>query len=149
MKLTKRVLHLPAKPVDFSKLGTAHQMLELANSMQQFMIANNAIGLAATQVGLRDRILVMNVDQRLWCCINPKIVSLDNESEEFTEGCLSFPGESVTLTRPRAVKVQFQTPDGKWNEEQLTGLTARCFLHELDHLDGITMHDRAKEQYAT
>jgi len=149
MKLTQRVLHLPAKIVDFSKTGTNYRMSELAKEMQQFMLTNNAIGLAATQVGLRDRILVMDVDNRIWCCINPEIVSLDNDVEEFTEGCLSFPGDSVTITRPKAVYVRFQTPDGSWNKEQLTGLTARCFLHELDHLNGITMYDRAKEQYAT
>lgn len=149
MKLTKRVLHLPTKTVDFSKTGTAHRMSELAMTMQKFMIENDAIGLAANQVGLRDRILVMGVDDRQWCCINPEIVALDNDFNDFAEGCLSFPGETVTITRPKSVKIKFQTIDGQWKEEQLTGLTARCFLHELDHLNGVTMYDRAKEQHAT
>jgi peptide deformylase len=149
MKLTRRVLHLPTKTVDFSKIGTAHRINELIQTMQQFMIDNNAIGLAANQIGLRDRVLVMGIEDQLWGCVNPEIISLDNDCNEFAEGCLSFPGETVTITRPKSVNIRFQTADGQWKEQQLTGLPARCFLHELDHLNGVTMYDRAKEQYAT
>lgn len=149
MKLTRRVLHLPTKTVDFSKVGTAYRMSALVQDMQRFMTEHDAIGLAANQVGMRDRVLVMGMDNRLWACINPEIIVLDENLDEFAEGCLSFPGETVTITRPKAVTVKFQTADGQWQQEQLNGLPARCFLHELDHLNGITMYDRSKEQYAT
>jgi peptide deformylase len=66
----------------------------------------------------------------------------------FTEGCLSFPGDSCNIVRPVQISVRYQDHEGSWIYDRLQGLEARCFQHELDHLDGITMWDRHREQNA-
>jgi peptide deformylase len=146
MKLTKRVLRNKAKPVDF-RYSVQNQ--SLARSMIQFMRSEKGIGLSATQVGIAKRVFVMEINDRTWACFNPEIVSSSQEFAEIEEGCLSFPGESCIVSRPCSITVRYQAADGSPVEETLRDLEARCFQHELDHLDGITMHDRYKEQYAT
>ena len=145
MKLTKRVLHNRAKPVDFKKV---FQNRMLAQQMLDFMKQEQALGLAATQIGIAKRLFVMDVHGRQRVCFNPEIISSSEHLQEFDEGCLSFPGESCTLLRPDTVTVRYQTADGEWQQDDMVGLEARCFQHELDHLDGITMWDRYKEQNA-
>lgn len=145
MKLTKRVLYNLAKPVTFSSV---FQNQQLADHMVTFMKKEQALGLAAPQIGLAKRVFVMDVNGRERRCFNPEIIDSSELSENFDEGCLSFPGESCTITRPSAVTVRYQDADGTWNEDELEGLEARCFQHELDHLNGITMWDRHKEQNA-
>ena len=145
MKLTKRVLYNRAKPVTFASV---FQNQQLADHMVRFMNKEQALGLAAPQIGLAKRVFVMNVNGRERRCFNPEIIESSEILEGFDEGCLSFPGESCTLTRPSAVTVRYQDADGTWNEDRLAGLEARCYQHELDHLDGITMWDRHKEQNA-
>ena len=146
MKLTRKVLHNQAKPMDF-QYPVRNQML--ANQMFGLMRLENGIGLAAPQVGLSKRLFVMSVDGHDRTCFNPELVAAGSTFVQFQEGCLSFPGESCILNRPDEIQVRYQNHYGDWTEVTLTGLEARCFQHELDHLDGITMHDRAKEQNAT
>lgn len=145
MKLTKRVLHNVAKPCDFR---WPHQNLVLANDMFVLMRKHNGIGLAATQVGVARRMFVMSVHGRDRACFNPEIAVSGNEFAEYAEGCLSFPGDQCILTRPETVTVKYQDHQGNWVQDDINGIEARCFQHELDHLDGITMHDRKKEQDA-
>jgi peptide deformylase len=145
MHLTRRVLHLPAKPVDFRY---PQRNLDLANSMFEFMHNNGGIGLAATQVGLRLRLFVVHVDSWRRACFNPEILGFLPEIREFDEGCLSFPGDSCIINRPDVIDVRYQDYQGNWHSERFAGLISRCFQHELDHLDGITMWDRYKEQHA-
>lgn len=140
MKLTKRVLHNRAKPVGFD---WPYQNQVLADQMLEFMRRENGIGLAAPQIGRSLRLFVMEVDGVNRCCFNPEILAVGPTSSQFAEGCLSFPGESCTITRPDSVAVRYQDAHGHWIETDLTGLEARCFQHELDHLDGITMLDRS------
>lgn len=146
MKLTRRVLHKRAKAVDFQY---PVQNQRLVAQMFQLMHAENGIGLAAPQIGISKRLFVMSVHGRDRACFNPEIVETSRELAEFDEGCLSFPGESCKIKRPDTVIVRYQNYRGEWEEVNLVALEARCFQHELDHLDGITMHDRAKEQNAT
>jgi len=147
MKLTNKVLYRPAKPfVDFDHPA---QNSFLANQMFSLMKKNNGIGLAAPQIGISRRLFVMEIDQTQRACFNPEITSSSADLTEYTEGCLSFPKDECKIKRPSVVAVRYQNVQGIWIEEQLQGLEARCFQHELDHLDGITMHDRAKEQHAT
>lgn len=145
MKLTRRVLHNRAKPVDFKKV---FQNRALAQEMLDFMNHEQALGLAATQIGIAKRIFVMNIHGRERACFNPEIVESSQVLQEFDEGCLSFPGESCILLRPGSITVRYQTAEGEWQQDDMAGLEARCFQHELDHLDGITMWDRYKEQHA-
>jgi peptide deformylase len=145
MKLTKRVLHKRAKIVEFV---WPHKNQDLAKGMIQFMRDSQAIGLAAPQIGHSLRIFVMEVQGRIRVCFNPEIVESSTVLAEYNEGCLSFPGSSCIIKRPDTIIVRYQDAQGDWAEDNLVGLEARCFQHELDHLDGVTMYDRQKEQHA-
>ena len=145
MKLTRRVLHRPAKPVTF---GWPYQNQRLADGMLAFMHQSGGIGLAAPQIGRGIRLFVMEVQGRARICFNPEIVEASQIMAEFPEGCLSFPGDQCIIKRPDTIIVRYQDAGGEWAETNLVGLEARCFQHELDHLDGIVMHDRVKEQHA-
>lgn len=146
MKLTKRVLHRAAKPATFD---WPYQNQRLADDMLQFMHYSKGIGLAAPQIGRSLRLFVMEVQGRARICFNPEIMEASQITAEFAEGCLSFPGDQCIIKRPDRIIVRYQDPNGQWTETNLVGLEARCFQHELDHLDGIVMHDRLKEQHAT
>lgn len=106
------------------------------------------IGLAATQVGERRRVFVMEIDGVTKVCFNPEITAASGNWVDYNEGCLSFKGESCILKRPEAVTTRYQDWQGQVTQEELTGIWARCFQHEMDHLNGITMWDRYKEQHA-
>lgn len=145
MKLTKRVLKKKAKPVTFDyPIGN----LEMEKRMFDFMVQERGIGLAAPQVGLSRRLFVMAIDGERRACYNPEIVDSSTTSVEFNEGCLSFRGDQCIITRPEEVSVRYQDYRGDRHAETFSGLWARCFQHELDHLDGITMWDRYQEQNA-
>ena len=145
MKLTRRVLRNQAKTVKFDY---PHQNEILVSQLKEFMIQENGIGLAAPQVGISKRVFVMLVHGRFRACFNPEITKISNVLTNYDEGCLSFPGEQCTILRPDWITVIYYDADGTAVEDTLVGLEARCFQHELDHLNGITMHDRAKEQHA-
>ena len=145
MKLTRRVLHKKAKTVDF--LYPAQNLL-LVQQMRRFMRQQNGIGLAAPQIGISRRVFVMEIQGWQRDCFNPEITGSSGNFTDFDEGCLSFPGEHCIIMRPEWVDVKYQDPKGHWHSERFSGLLARCFQHELDHLDGITMWNRHKEQHA-
>jgi peptide deformylase len=147
MKLTNKVLYRPAKA--FEDFAHPARNSFLANQMFSFMRKNNGIGLAAPQVGISKRLFVMEIDAVQRACFNPEITDQSVDLTDCPEGCLSFPKDECIIKRPSAVSVRYQNVQGTWIQEQLDGLAARCFQHELDHLNGITMHDRAKEPYAT
>ncbi len=108
----------------------------LLDDMREPLIQSNGVGLAAPQVGiLRRVVLVMNEQEHIHELINPTIVSYSGEQTDL-EGCLSLPGRYGIVTRPMKVKVRAQNRNGEWYEVEDEGLTARCFCHELDHLDG-------------
>ena len=145
MRLTRRALKLPAKPVEFQYPLQNHI---LATKMLEIMRMERGIGLAATQVGERRRVFVMEIDGVTKVCFNPEITGSSDNWVDYNEGCLSFKGESCILKRPDAVTTRYQDWQGQVTQEELTGIWARCFQHEMDHLNGITMWDRYKEQHA-
>ena len=112
------------------------------------MHQHGGIGLAATQVGLRQRVFVMQVQGWQRSCFNPEITATSSELVDWDEGCLSFPGEHCIIKRPQWIDVRYQDHGGEWHSERFFGILARCFQHELDHLNGTTMWDRHKEQHA-
>lgn len=117
---------------------------ELTDKMIEIMKSASAMGLAANQLGLEHCVFVLNSDPQL-VCFNPRIV---HESEEFAvkeEGCLSYPGLWVKIRRPKWIRVRFQDVDGKTHTENLDGMVARAFQHELDHLEGRNYLMRAKK----
>jgi peptide deformylase len=90
----------------------------------------------------------MEIQQQRRACFNPEIIEHSQNLVDYDEGCLSFPGDQCTIKRPEWIAVRYQNPQGEWLEEKMSGLWARCFQHELDHLNGVTMWDRHKEQNA-
>lgn len=115
---------------------------ELVTEMSKFMTANGGVGLAAPQLGIKKRIFIMGNFTKLVACINPKIVSLSEDRVNDMEGCLSFPDLFMKVKRPANCLVQYYNTDGIQIERELTGLEARVFLHEYDHLIGITFDQR-------
>ena len=117
-----------------------HQLLD---DMAETMVVENGVGLAAPQVGVLRRVVVVletNVpedkDEYIIELINPEII--ESSGEQYGgEGCLSVPGEMGLVKRPLHVKLRAQNRFGEWFEVEGHGLTARCFCHELDHLEGI------------
>ena len=145
MRLTKRVLFKQAKPADFRY---PEQNRLLAQHMHSFMVQQNGIGLAAPQIGISRRVFVMGIKDWQRACFNPEITGASENLVDFDEGCLSFPGEHCIIKRPDWIDVRYQDWQGEWQTERFSDVKARCFQHELDHLDGITMQQRQKEQYA-
>ncbi|MBQ3135539.1 MAG: peptide deformylase [Oscillospiraceae bacterium] len=112
------------------------KLWDLLDDMHETLAQSNGVGLAAPQIGiLRRVVLVVNGEDRVIELINPTIVHTEGEQEGF-EGCLSVPGKWGVVKRPMRVRVRAQDRNGEWFEEEDEELTARCFCHELDHLDG-------------
>ena len=124
-----------------------HQLLD---DMRETLMDANGVGLAAPQVGvLRRAVLVIETnvpegeDEYVIELINPEILETSGE-QDGAEGCLSVPGEYGLVKRPMNVKVRAQDRNGNWFEVEGNGLTARCFCHEIDHLDGIVFTSKAE-----
>ncbi len=113
----------------------------LLDDMKDTMYKAEGVGLAAVQVGILRRVLVVDVGDGLLELINPEIIESSGSVRD-VEGCLSLPGESGTVDRPEFVKIKAQNRDGVWRRYEGTGLKARCFCHEIDHLDGILYTDK-------
>lgn len=115
----------------------------LANQLAELMLRSGGIGLSANQAGLPHRMFVMRTHPTITLCINPRVVDQSSDEVLLEEGCLSYPGLHVRIKRPAHIKVRYQTATGETVTEKITGLTARVFLHELDHMDGTNFLDRA------
>jgi peptide deformylase len=118
---------------------------ELVRAMSKFMTDNGGVGLAAPQLGIKKRIFIMGNFIKLVACINPKIVSLSEDRENDLEGCLSFPDLFMKVKRPTTAVVQYNTISGELVERELTGFECRVFLHEYDHLIGVTFDQRVSD----
>jgi peptide deformylase len=119
--------------------------VELEKQMIETMFNHNGIGLAANQVGIRTRVFVMghrDAPKDAQAFFNPLIVANTDKIEDLDEGCLSFPGVYVKVKRPTVIDVRWQTSSGEWTNGQFAGYDCKCFLHEHDHLEGITFQDR-------
>jgi peptide deformylase len=137
-------LHQPAAPVD----EVTPQIQQLIDDMIETMYAAPGIGLAAPQVGVRLRIFVADVSgghnpTELLTFINPEFVERDGVQRE-DEGCLSVPGFNVTVARSSRAVLKGLGRDGDEQVVEATGLLARCFEHEMDHLDGTLFVDRLR-----
>ena len=137
-------LHKPAGLVT----GITADIQQLVDDMVQTMYAAPGIGLAATQVGVPLRIFVADISaghnpSDLLAFINPEIVDVTGSQYE-EEGCLSVPGFNATVVRPSRVVIKGLARDGSDQVVEGTGLLARCFQHEMDHLDGTLFVDRLR-----
>ena len=135
-------LNKVCRPVkDFNK-----RLWELLDDMSETLADANGAGLAAPQVGILRRLCIV-VDQdtdEIIELINPEIVSYSGEQTGL-EGCLSVPGKWGIVTRPYTVRVRAQDRFGDWFEVEGEEITARCFCHELEHLDGHLFVERAEK----
>ena len=120
------------------------RLWQLLDDMKETMYHANGVGLAAVQVGILRRVVVIDCGDGYIELINPEIVSTEGEQFE-EEGCLSLPGEVGVTCRPAVVRVKAQDRNGKWCVYKGEELKARCFCHELDHLDGILYVDKIIE----
>lgn len=134
-------LHEAALPVRRVDDLLRHQI----ERMRQRLVEAGGAGLAATQVGLLQRVFVYRAspDDPVEAIVNPRLVSLSAERATFLEGCLSFNDVVVSVERPAAVRLEAQTLDGRSRTFDVEGFEASLFQHETDHLDGILTLDRA------
>lgn len=114
---------------------------DLYTEMSTTMYENAGVGLAAPQIGISKRIIVIDDNKTACMMINPQITWWSIEKVNFNEGCLSVPGQHGVISRPRSIKVKFQTKKGKFKHWKLDGLKARVVQHEIDHLKGILFVD--------
>ncbi len=120
------------------------RLWELLDDMAETMYQNDGVGLAAPQVGILRRVVVIDAGDGLIELVNPAIVSSSGHQEEY-EGCLSCPGEYGLTKRPKKVTVKAQDRHGKTFTREGEDLLARAFCHELDHLEGILFLDIAEK----
>ena len=135
------LLKTKAQPVDHID----DTLRRLATDMFETMYKAPGIGLAAPQVGVLQRMIVVDVadgeERRPMALVNPEIVWQSEELATAEEGCLSLPEQFADVIRPSAVRVRFTTEHGEARELPAAGLLARCLQHEVDHLDGILFVD--------
>lgn len=117
---------------------------DLAAELKMTMKLFGGIGLSANQCGVFERMFVIGTDQFQMVCLNPKIIEVDAEIEKGNEGCLSFPGLFLKVERPASILAEWTTETGEIKQARLSGITARCFQHELDHLNGIKFVEHVK-----
>ena len=125
-------LHKVCKPVE----KFDWRLHKLLNDMADTLEEANGVGLAAPQVGILRRVVIVDTGEEILELVNPTIIETSGE-QEGPEGCLSVPGKYGLVKRPYIAKVRAQDRYGEWFEAEGEELIARCFCHELDHLDGI------------
>ena len=118
------------------------KLSDLIDDMTDTMRNADGVGLAAVQVGILKRVVIVDVGEGLIELVNPEIIEVSDEKQITPEGCLSLPGQSGNTVRPMTVKVKAQDRNGKWYIHKGTGLKAKAFCHEIDHLDGILYIDK-------
>jgi peptide deformylase len=112
-------------------------MKNLVARLKMTMKLYNGIGLSANQCGIFQRVFVIGTEHFQIACINPKVVAKSEELSRENEGCLSFPGMFMKVERPTWVDAEFYDETGAFKQIRLEGLTAKCYLHELDHMNGV------------
>ena len=136
-------LHKVCKPVE----KFDWRLHKLLNDMADTMVEANGVGLAAPQVGILRRVVVVDTGDGILELVNPTIIETDGE-QVGPEGCLSVPGKYGLVKRPMFAKVRAHDRYGEWFEAEGEELIGRCFCHELDHLDGI-VYTEVMERFLT
>ena len=130
---------LPEFDFDTAPINTT----DFASSMVETCKKYNGYGLSANQCGFPYRMFVMGAGEEYVAFFNPVLMKTEGEVH-MKEACLSFPGLSLNITRPEWIWVKYQDYTGEWKEAHYVGMSARCWLHELDHMDGIVYTQRVK-----
>lgn len=136
-------LHKVCRPVErFDR-----RLHKLLDDMKETLAEANGVGLAAPQVGILRRVVIVDTGEEILELVNPELLETDGE-QEGAEGCLSVPGKYGLVKRPYYAKVRAQDRNGEWFEAEGEEIVARCFCHELDHLDGI-VYTQIMERFLT
>ena len=118
---------------------------EMSRILKENMMHYDGVGLSANQIGLGERvfIMVLNMEtEETITCFNPRIIKRYEDDVWCEEGCLSFPDEIINIQRPNRIVVKYEDEDKKDHKIKLSGMAARVFLHEFDHLEGIVFTQR-------
>ena len=137
---THPILHEKVKPC-------SHDLdrPEMSRILRKNMIHYGGVGLSANQIGIGERvfIMVLNMEtEETITCFNPRIIKRYDDNVWCEEGCLSFPDEIINVKRPDRIVVKYEDEDKKDHKIKLSGMAARVFLHEFDHLEGIVFTER-------
>ncbi len=124
-----------------------NKLHSLLDDMQETLLDSGGVGLAAPQIGILRRVVLVDTGDEILELVNPELVETAGE-QEGAEGCLSVPGKYGLVKRPYYAKVRAQDRNGNWYEAEGEELIARCFCHELDHLDGI-IYTEVMDRYLT
>jgi peptide deformylase len=153
LQTTERIEPLRIYGEDFSMLGKkipeytgsfpAPALVTLSKRLKMTMKLYAGLGLSANQCGVAERIFVIGTEEFQLVCINPKVIAAGSFVKD-KEGCLSFPALFLNVDRPEWIEAEFLDENGEEKQIRLEGLSARCFLHELDHLDGIRYTEYVK-----
>ncbi len=142
-----KILRTLAEPVE----RITPEIRELIRKMKKIMKTNNGVGLAAPQIGVQKQIFVAELlyegeeNGIFYAVINPKITNISKEKERLEEGCLSLPKLYGEVERPKKIQVEYLNEMGKKKRLRASGLLARIFQHEIDHLNGDLFIDKVKE----
>lgn len=138
------ILKQPCDKFDFDNPQV--DPIELVTDLVETMIQNNGLGLSANQINYPYQVFVINSSEII-AVFNPKIIDILTETTVLDEGCLSMPGFYVKVKRPKKIKVRYTQPNGEVVTKVFEGMTAKIFLHEYDHLQGINMRQRANRYH--
>ena len=137
---THPILHEKVKPCSDNL-----DRREISRILKENMFHYEGIGLSANQIGISERVFIMmlNIEtEDTITCFNPRIIKRYNDDVWCEEGCLSFPDEIINVKRPDRIIVKYEDEDKKDHKIKLSGMAARVFLHEFDHLEGIVFTER-------
>ena len=127
-----------SEPIDVTNEEETKHLSHFLDSMIETCRHIQGMGLSAIQVGIPSRIFVVVTEECSMDFINPEIISTSDDEVMLKEGCLSFPGIFLDIKRPKTVRVRYYNRKLEQHELEATGMVARCILHEMDHLDGVT-----------
>jgi len=134
---TLRAKNLPVEQIDGQLKATIQEMRRL-------MSLENGVGLAAPQVGINQRFFVIELENKYYVFINPKVLQYSKECVDMEEGCLSVPDQAGVVTRPAEITIEAYGTNNKKFKLKAKGVLARVIEHENDHLEGILFIDKAK-----
>jgi len=135
------ILYEVMPPFDFNNKSVDPNTF--ASTLVETCKKHNGLGLSANQCGFKYRVFVMGANDDYVAFFNPKLISYEGESH-IEEGCLSFPMLNLRITRPKRINVEYYDFNGQYKTATFDGISARCFLHELDHMNGIVYTSRVK-----
>ena len=138
----------PSLKLKLSPCSKDLNRMELKMKLVEHMRYYQGIGLSANQIGIMERVFVMYSDvkkKEIIACFNPNIVAVSPKKTLMDEGCLTFPGLWLKVSRPESIEVEYEDVHGEKTKVFMYGLEARVFLHEYDHLQGITFDQRVSK----